>query len=115
MILVVVAENGKRFRIECNKNTVLKFNGRKCTFLRKSCRRVYRCGKYVIKIDGGSDPVVSHQNIKEYEKWLEIKPEDRKHFAKVIGYKSSGRGWSVLIQEYVSGRKSDDYREIDPI
>jgi hypothetical protein len=117
MILVVVAENGRRFRVECTKKRIISLNGKPCSFLHGSCRRVWRCGKYVIKLDGitGSHDSWDHdnQNEDEYETWKRVRPSDRKYFAKVFGMKKSGRGWSVLIQAYVKGRR--DNTHIDKI
>ncbi len=108
MLLTVKAANGKKFEVEVINRRVVTLNGRGCGFLNSSCRSVYRCGKYVIKIDGPySGQSHKQQNTAEYERWKKIKRHDRKYFATIIGM-ATGDDYSVLIQRYVRGKNPYD-------
>jgi len=115
--MVILKAKGKTYKITMKRDVVSRLNGKVCRFLAEGCRRVYKCGDYVIKVDGvqgWNDKRLDAQNFREYKKWKKIKPRDRQFFAEVIAYKKAGQ-YSVLIQRYIRGGTPNSYVAISKV
>lgn len=73
-----------------------------------SCRKVYLCGDYVVKIEDKHTNQRLYGNYakkqcqREWRRWNKLTPYQKRWFAPCVAYEHT-KGVSVLVQKYISG------------
>ncbi len=98
------------FKVKCFDDEIVSLNSKRCKHITTSCRKIYSCGSYIIKVDGGRVGGMFGQNAIEWKKYKKIHRSHRKYFAKVLAYKkamtTNGDKFSILIQRKIEGERS---------
>jgi len=90
----------KTFTVQVDDRKVW-LNGQRAKYIGRSSRKIYKCGKYVIKIDDPFNFVCGRQAYTEYTTYKKIKKWDKRFFAQIYAY-----GDGIIVQKYIDGKHS---------